>query len=961
MRKLALIATISLTCLADAAWALGVGSIELYSALNQPLQAEIPLFSLRAGESSLVNVAIAPDSAFARAGRERADILSNLRFRVVPGPSPDRAVIQVTTLQPVREPFLSMMLEVSWPEGRLVREYTLLLDPPGIAQAQSKRRPSTEFSQAPITSPLAGATRQAPPAARSESGSYGPVQKQETLWSIAYANRPSDSVSMDQMMQAIYEANPEAFDGDITRIRAGSMLRIPNMGEIRNATPADTAQRSRQRPARESAPAPKVIDDTAGQAPVQPSTPKESAAQAPTQPKGELRLSTPEETAATTDTGAAAATDDTGQQASADAGVPPTEPATAQTSKVAAPIQVRDNSAKAIELLNAHAREYASQQPSAEAPAVEPVAPATTQAEPTPAPAPVEATSPKEAQAPAEAKVPAGQEQKPVADVTTETKPPEVAEQAAGEQVPASPFVDEPAEAGAEEVATTPEEAPPASAGEPQPAPAPAPAEIPPTAVNDSLPPSADDVSVFNPLLLGLLAVAALLLGLGAVAFRKYRASRGTVEIAPFVLAPESETAEPDETPFAETLEPQTEKKPDLSDTLNIGPGAGARRMDSTLQSALQSTLQSTMQPSKQATVPPAEATQQFMAVSSPEPAMPSMVESSEVSGNDPYSDVLGEVDIHIAYGLYDEAARLLHEPLAKSPNRKDLHLKMLEVHFSANMPEEFEAHAKKMKDVLSGPNDPDWEKVCIMGRQLCPNSSLFEESGSGSGSGLGGTADLDISSMLGSASNTPTSIAKPAAANPAVAAPAAASDDLPSLDLDLSGFDLGVSESEAKSAKQAPAAAKAEANPETKLDLGNTLDFDLSDFSLDTPDAAPAPKSEASSKKEAAKPAEPADDSGLDVDLSDFDFAAPEPAPTEPKSAESAPDADADLSIDDLMSTDEGSGEGQADTRLDLARAYIDMGEPTMAETLLQEVIAQGTAEQKQEAQELLGKIGTG
>ncbi|HXG27662.1 MAG TPA: FimV/HubP family polar landmark protein, partial [Nevskiales bacterium] len=318
-----------------------------------------------------------------------------------------------------------------------------------------------------------------------------------------------------------------------------------------------------------------------------------------------------------------------------------------------------------------------------------------------------------------------------------------------------------------------------------------------------------------------------------------------------------------------------------------------------------------------------------------PAPAMPEMVETPAPAASDPYADVLGEVDIHIAYGLYDEAARLLQDPLAKSPERKDLHLKLLEVYFSANMAREFEAQARKLRTLVPGSSDPDWEKACIMGRQLCPDSSLFSGA-AGAGDSLGtGTADLDISSILGGAQATATPAAPPKPAAPAGSeAPA-------SLDLDLSGFELGVGDT--GSAKPAPSTPIAAA---PAADMGNTLDFNLEDFKLDTPAAAGG-----SQPATAAAPA----DGGLDLDLSDFDVSSDEVG-----SAPAASQA-GEVAIDELLSPALESGEGQADTRLDLARAYLDMGEPAMAQSLLQEVIAQGNAAQKQEAQELLSRIGTG
>jgi pilus assembly protein FimV len=916
MRKLALIATFCLACVADMASALGLGDIELYSSLNQPLRAEIPLFAIQPGEAALINVAVAPNSAFERTGRDRAPILSELRFRVVEGASSDQAVVQVTTTQPVREPFLAMLIEVTWPDGRLVREFTLLLDPPVIASGRSERRPTTNFEQPSFGGSFGGAYEQPSRAASTEGRGYGPVREQETLWSIAHANRPDDSISMDQMMQAIYQANPDAFDGDMTRIRAGSMLRIPGSDEIRGVSPSQARQEGiRQRRASGTGPAPVQMDDVAP-------APTVIEAPPPTQPKGELKLSPPAESAAS-GSEAVPAESAPAPEAQADGGgtAPPAAEAAAPA-RASAPIEIRDNSAKAIELLTAHARDHATRQAASDqlttettqattpAPAAQPATPATPPAVATPVPA--------ETAPPAETP--------PVAGAET------------GTQAPASPFADDPAAGTTTAPATPPAaEQPPAtvdvdSAKKKKPAPT----------VDDSLPKGGDAGSGLNPLLLALGAAAVLLLGLAAVGLRKYRARKSTVQLAPIVLSPTPDLgAEP---PFGDTLETPAVRTPGrMADTLKTSAEpAMARTVETTLQNTLQSTL------------PPEQTTRQFMAVSTPTPTtMPAMVEPAAAVASDPYADALGEVDIHIAYGLYDEAARLLQEPLAKSPERKDLHLKLLEVHFSANMPAEFEAQAKKMQAVISGPADPDWEKVCIMGRQLCPDSALFTDGGAAGGAGLGTTADLDISSMLTGAA-APATTAAPAP-KAAAAAPEAAATPA-TLDFDLSGFELGVSATPAAAPKPAaptptPAPAAAPAAP--PADSG-TLDFNLDDFKLDVPAAAPAESKAASALTPAAA------DQALDIDLADFDLGTPEPAAPAAKPAVAPADKTGEIGIDDLMSPDLEAGEGQADTRLDLARAYLDMGEPAMAQSLLQEVIAQGNPAQKQEAQELLGRLGS-
>ena len=909
MRTLAQIAFFCLAGMPNAAWALGLGDIQLYSALNQPLRAEIPLFAVKPGEAPLINARLASDSAFERAGIEQADVLRNMQFRVVEGATSDQAVLQVTTAQPIREPFVSMMLEVSWPDGRMVREYTLLLDPPIIASGKTSRRPMTSFD--PFMSAESPADFSSPP--REDGGTkgrtYGPVREQETLWSIAYALRADDSISMNQMMQAIYDANPEAFDGSITRLRAGSMLRIPPDIETRSINAAQVrSELAREHRAGRSGPPPIEMDESTPPAPSPSVVAAEPARTTPATPQGELKLSPTEDQAAASAEPAPGSAK-AAPQPEGDTAAP--APVTEEPAKVATPLEIRDNSAKALELLASHAREHSARQMASEQLTAE-----TTQAAATPPPDTAEQTP---------------------EPVTAEAPPPEQAEPATAaptkeEAEAASPFVDEPAPA---ETTTAPETTtgpatPPETRQPPTSVDVTADAKKPPAApaVDDALPTASVSEEGFNPLLLGLAAGAALLLALAAVRLRKYQAARkATVQIAPIVLSQAEGLTEP---PFDAMQEKPAAPRVRTGDALEKMPEpAVARTVERTFQNTLQRTL------------PPEQTTRQFMAVSTPESesAMPIMAEQpEEAAASDPYADALGEVDIHIAYGLYDEAARLLQEPLGKSPERKDLHLKLLEVYFSANMAKEFEAQASKMRKVVTGDGDPDWEKACIMGNQLCPDSKLFAGGGT-SGGGLGTTADLDISSMVGG-TETPGKVT-----------PAGGRDTATGPDLDLSGIDLGVGTGTDKPA--APAlGARQEASA---ADSGNTLDFNLEDFKLDAPAEKPPAAEKAKPAPDKPEPAQ--DDNLLDIDLSDFDVGV-----TSPAEKETAPEADKgdDVAIDDLLSPDLEAGEGQADTRLDLARAYIDMGEPAMAQSLLEDVIAQGDAAQKQEAEELLGRLGS-
>ena len=141
MRKLATAAAVSLALASGGAFGLGLGEIEMQSALNQPMNAEIALTSVQPGELEGMIVQLASADAFARAGIERSSVLLDLRFSV--DDSSGTPVIRVESTQPVVEPFLNFLLEVDWPQGRMVREYTVLLDPPVFLSPSASERNTT--------------------------------------------------------------------------------------------------------------------------------------------------------------------------------------------------------------------------------------------------------------------------------------------------------------------------------------------------------------------------------------------------------------------------------------------------------------------------------------------------------------------------------------------------------------------------------------------------------------------------------------------------------------------------------------------------------------------------------------------------------------------------------------------------------------------------------------------------
>jgi len=116
--------------------AAGLGNLSVTSALGQPLAAEIELLTADKAELDSLAATLASDQAFKDAHIDYAPVLSSLRFSVVKK-SNGKAVLKVTSSRPINDPFIDMLIELNWASGRLVREYTLLLDPPGVAKAQT--------------------------------------------------------------------------------------------------------------------------------------------------------------------------------------------------------------------------------------------------------------------------------------------------------------------------------------------------------------------------------------------------------------------------------------------------------------------------------------------------------------------------------------------------------------------------------------------------------------------------------------------------------------------------------------------------------------------------------------------------------------------------------------------------------------------------------------------------------
>jgi len=225
-RKILLMLVVGLATASTSLLALGLGEIKLKSGLNQPLDAEITLLSVRGESNEQLRGKLGSISDFDRSGMERSFFLSKIRFNTITKNNGQK-VLHLTTHEAVKEPFLNFLVDLEWPNGRLLREYTLLLDPPVFDDA-----PKTTVAPAVRQSkpkPTQTKPRRVEPAPRWEGEVYGPTSSNDTLWGIASKVRPSRSVTMQQAMITLYEANPSAFmRGNINNLKKGAELRIPD-------------------------------------------------------------------------------------------------------------------------------------------------------------------------------------------------------------------------------------------------------------------------------------------------------------------------------------------------------------------------------------------------------------------------------------------------------------------------------------------------------------------------------------------------------------------------------------------------------------------------------------------------------------------------------------------------------------------------------------------------------------
>jgi len=1068
-RKLAiLVAAVGITVLPSFVYGLGLGAIKLNSSLSEILDAEIDLIAATSSDVGDLKVKLASNDAFLRAGIDRTSLLNSLRF-TVKRHNTGKYFIKITSRQPIREPFLNFLLEINWKNGRMLREYTMLIDPPGrrVQQVQQStiqapetseveaapvmqeespfkgdptpvveevkqstndtelfpRRPIedvdvpkereyiaepaiekvadpepiiseavpepepivepiipettpeavvvddakglsgdvrsehaqsgqvldekdlavneatagetfgegelfptiplTEYDEsktikydeepvAPVAEPMDVASEQidsAEPIESSdalmggpdvmESGNldYGITKKSDNLWTIA-SRMKGDDASVYQVMMALLKSNPEAFtEGNIHRLKVGQVLRIDDPSLITAISKEQAAQDyTTQTDAWDA-----YRQQVAAAAEQQPlstgqidSAPADNVAEAPS---GELTLSAPEGEDLTAST--------TPSQDSSNQEVARlrneldriTQQADAERGK---------NSALNDKLRELEA-EIESMQRSLSVRNDE-FAALQQQVNKSPEAAvePVSIPEPVATEAVEETPPSPQLEEEPVAtmpDVAPEAEPVvEAAPEPRVDETPTEPVVDE---APVTEMAT--EET----------------TVAPSTSLVDTI------ISTVKGILMPILGSSLLLfIGIPVLAI---------VIILIVVM--------------------MIRKRSTAKDNFQESILSGAAPVDDEPVVSMSSQNSSE--------------TSSFLSDFAISGVGAIQTEDSEV-------DPLTEADVFMAYGRYEAAEERLQEAIASTPERSELKVKLLEVYNTNKNQPAFESLAEELYASLgdTAPTDSNWQKVVVMGKQIAPNNPIF----SGSPTITSETTESVLGAMEENLSNVSMTDSQvmDIGLETGVFSAAELNADSSDAESDISGLDFNLGD-------DAPVTNQQET--QDGIQQPDELDFNLGGDNAE-PEPEPEPEPEASSLDFSLDLDEPEDEStkSMAIDLNEMDM--PDSSDDEPTASmvidtdaldldstsaqldtgsldfglDNADDNDSnlDLNLDasDAMDMSLSADSDEVGTKLDLAKAYIDMGDSAGAKSILDEVLDEGNDDQKQEAEQLVSQL---
>jgi pilus assembly protein FimV len=902
----------SLLSICAVSHAAGLGKLNVTSALGEPLKAEVELLAEKNEIGSLAARLASPD-AFERAGLVYSNLLTSVKVSLEKraGGEP---YVRLTSTQPVTEPFVDLLIELTWSSGRISREFTALLDPPSVIAEREKQKASAAEVRAaptppqpkaePVPEPVAEASK--PEAAKAEepvaqapaepkpapvptapvetiggsqptlfnegsalpsgakaapgADAYGPVKSGDTLGKIASATKPSD-VSLEQMLVLLARNNPDAFSGkNMNRLKTGKILQLPSTDQFASMSEAD-ARKEVKVQARDWRAYREQLAAAAGQgAPAEQPAQQavsgkvgpavEDKAASAKEPPKEILKLSKNEPAA-----GATAAGVAGGDAKAAARVRALEEEVVARDKA-----VKESNDRVARLetqikdLQALLEMKNKGMADLQKPAVTPPA-ATPQA---PAQKPI----------PAQPAVPATPA--PVTPAAPEVKP----------ATPAAPITPAPAPVPKSENAPAPSQPVPAQ-------PKPVPVKAAPMPAPE---PSLMDQVLDQPAYLG--AALGVLIIIGGLAYRAVKRRRESKS--------EAEESRPARV-FAETS------------------GAAAVNVDSKAVARAQAAAQT----------------------------------SEEV-------DPVAEAEIFLAYGRDAQAEELLKEALESSPKRHEIYLKLLQIYANRKDAKSFEKVARDLQQATGGTGEI-WNQAVVLGYQVDPGNSRYAAGKSAAGAAavasaaaMASAAAEDVDFNIGSEDSTATTT---------------------DIDLGEGGSQFGRTQIIAPTAEAAhdstvsiepgavpamdfnvdlPSAGVMAPEPEARHTArASGLDFDIDLNLLTTP-----------SGNATAAPTEPAAGGGLDFDMSGLSL----DAQGEPKMDSSAAAPEIDLSGISLdLGTEtapEKSPTGKDDhwydvqTKFDLAKAYQEMGDKDGAREILKEVLQEGDAEQKTAAQSVLSSL---
>ncbi len=834
LRKLPLAMAIALAVMPLQSQALGLGKIKTNSVLNQPFEAEIQLLSVPPGELDGVKVELASSEAFNRAGVERPFMLSRLQFKTYRKPN-GNAVIQVSSNQSIQEPFLNFLIEVDWPKGRMVREFTVLLDPPLTTGRKAAPVAAPKTSMAPQSQVMSSGGQamqpQRMPAVASD-GKYGPVQQNETLWSISDRYRPA-GVSVHQMMIAILENNPQAFaSNNINTLKAGSILRIPAREDVQISNQAAVQMANEQyRDWKQglSEPVEEAVAEDAEKTPLQ-SEPQVSE-EKPVATEKEAA----EESARLKLSGSEVASE-IGTGEDTDVGGIKQELLTTQEKLVTAESEAEELRTVMTDL---------EQQL-------------------------VDMKRLLELKDDQLSKLQAAN------DGVIDTLPTEemaVAEEPAGELAPVEEAVSE--------TVTEVEEA--AVSAEPEPAPEP---------VVES--PASPDVQAEQPKkeegILDLITGSATMMGIA-------------VAVLVVLLAL-----------IWSVFSRRKETKEAADETVSAAP-AEAVAVDADTQPVAEE------HPEDETSF-----------LSEFTPADLDSLQDQETGEVDPIS----EADVYIAYGRFDQAEDLVKQALEAEPGKIPYQHKLLEIYYANKDKDKFTELAAEMHENGAESLDPDaWNRAKLMGIDLDPDNDMFADAMDVASMDMGDDLDMALSELESQLKDDVDS---------SLADLNESSEQLEDLDLDEMAGKL---EAEAAAGGDSMTldldALNAEATAEEEIMPLPDVDLDASASTVEDEDAR---IDELAAELESFN---------LDaVDASDAAIQSPQGEDLTGTADAMLPDTD---SLEDLSA--ELDEIDDVTTKLDLARAYIEMGDKEGAKGILEEVVEEGSDAQKQEAQTLISDMG--